>query len=227
MEFDRSIEAVLLPLADPARAAGMRAYMRGQFEYLGIPTPARRLAIRSLVRSFNPAQPEALRGAALALWSRREREYHYAAADLLVHHSGALGAADISWLLELAQQKAWWDSVDALAKVVGRVVRASGARGKKQMDRAIHAKDMWVRRIAMIHQLGWRGETDTVRLFRYAEILAPESEFFLRKAAGWALRDYAWHDWRAVAAFLKRAGDRISPLTYREATKNFPALKNA
>jgi len=76
----------------------------------------------------------------------------------------------------------------------------------------------------MLHQLGWRAGTDTVRLFRYADRLAPETEFFIRKAVGWALRDYAWHDWRAVEKYLAAAQDRLSPLTYREASKNIHKL---
>jgi 3-methyladenine DNA glycosylase AlkD len=93
------------------------------------------------------------------------------------------------------------------------------------MDRAVRAENFWVRRITMLHQLGLRGETDTARLFRYAELLAPEREFFIRKAIGWALRDYAWHDWRAVEKFLKSTSAPLSGLTVREASKNFAALR--
>jgi 3-methyladenine DNA glycosylase AlkD len=93
------------------------------------------------------------------------------------------------------------------------------------MDRAVRHKDFWVRRIAMLHQLGWRDDTDTGRLFRYAELLAPEKEFFLRKAIGWALRDYAWHDWRAVEKFLATSKVKFSGLTVREASKNFAGLR--
>jgi 3-methyladenine DNA glycosylase AlkD len=101
-------------------------------------------------------------------------------------------------------------------------VRASGAKGQRQMDRAVRAENFWVRRIAMLHQLGWREDTDTVRLFKYADLLAAEKEFFIRKAIGWALRDYAWHDWRAVEKYLKGAREGLSPLSCREAMKNFP-----
>ena len=222
--FTRAVESAFLPLADAEKAAGMRAYMRGRFHYHGIPTPERRAAVKLLIRSFAPADAAALRTAAHALWQMQEREYHYVAVDLLVHHASALALDDLPWLLELVQEKSWWDSVDALAKVVSKVVRASGAKGRRQMDRAIRAEDFWVRRIAMIHQLGWRGDTDTVRLFEYADRLAHEEEFFIRKAVGWALRDYAWHDWRAVEKYLKTARTRLSPLSCREAMKNFPEL---
>ena len=77
----------------------------------------------------------------------------------------------------------------------------------------------------MLHQLGLRDEVDTERLFRYAELLAAEKEFFIRKAIGWALRDYAWHDWRAVDKFLGTTQIELSGLTVREARKNFATLK--
>ncbi|HEY9126953.1 MAG TPA: DNA alkylation repair protein, partial [Acidobacteriaceae bacterium] len=111
-------------------------------------------------------------------------------------------------------------------KVVGRIVKTEGAKGQRRMDRAIRAENFWVRRIAMIHQLGWRADTDTARLFRYADLLAHEKEFFIRKAVGWALRDYAWHDWRVVEKYLRTARVHLSPLSVREAMKNFPAERN-
>jgi len=224
-EFSRAVEAALAPLADVAKAAEMRSYMRGKFEYLGITTPERREAVKALTRGFAPVEAAALESAAFALWEREEREYQYAAADLLVRHQAALSLQDLPWLLELGQRKSWWDTVDCFPKIVGGIARREGAKGRREMDRAVKHESFWVRRIAMLHQLGMRDATDTARLFRYADLLAPESEFFIRKAIGWALRDYAWHDWRSVERYLNNARDRLSGLSYREASKNIASLK--
>ena len=224
--FHREVRAALRSLKNAERAAGMRAYMRGRFEYLGITTPERREAVAPLIRAFKPATAGELRGTAEGLWAMREREYQYVAADLLARYHAALSFDDLGWLLDLAQEKSWWDTVDCIVKVVGKIVRRSGVRGVRAMDRAVKHKDFWVRRIAMLHQLGWRGECDTERLFRYAELLAAEKEFFVRKAIGWALRDYAWHDWRAVESFLKTTSAALSGLTVREAGKNFETLRH-
>lgn len=221
----RAVEAALAPLADARRAAGMCAYMRGRFEYLGIQTPVRRAAAAPLIRAFKPADGGLLRRAVDALWNQREREYQYVAVDLLARHQAVLSLDDLAWLLDLAQRKSWWDTVDFLAKAAGQIVLRSGAGGKRAMDAALRHENLWVRRIAMLHQLGWREATDTGRLFRYADRLAPEKEFFIRKAIGWALRDYAWHDWQAVEQYLASAQDRLSGLTVREAGKNFAALR--
>lgn len=216
-EFVRALERALAPLADTEKAGGSSAYMRHQFAFLGIPTPQRRAATAPLIHAFHPANSAGLRQAAEALWRMRQREYQYAAVDLLARKHVLLRTADLPWILKLAQQKSWWDTVDALTKVVGRIVGKEPLRGARAMDRALRAKNFWVRRIAMLHQLGRREETDTDRLFAYADALASETEFFIRKAIGWALRDFAWHDPNAVRVYLAAARNRLSALSYREA----------
>ena len=96
----------------------------------------------------------------------------YVATGLLGRHQAILTLNDLAWLLDLVQQKSWWDTVDSLLKAIGPVVRRAGTKGARAMDRAVKHENFWVRRVAMLHQLGWRGETDTVRLFKYAELLA-------------------------------------------------------
>lgn len=222
--FHRAVRAALRPLKNEERAAGMRAYMRDQFEYLGVSTPDHRAAVAPLIKGFSPAGREELRIAAERLWQMHEREYQYVAIGLLGRHHKVLILDDLPWMLDLVQQKSWWDTVDSLVKVIGQVVRRAGAKGGRAMDAAVKHDNFWVRRIAMLHQLGLRDEVDTVRLFRYAELLAAEKEFFIRKAIGWALRDYAWHDWRAVENFLALSTEKFSGLTVREASKNFVTL---
>jgi 3-methyladenine DNA glycosylase AlkD len=208
------------PLANKDLAYGMRAYMRAQFVYLGIPTPLRRKSAATIIRGFAPAGTDDLRRAAEGLWQMPAREYQYIAVDLLLHHHARLNVRDLPWLFQLAQDKPWWDSVDSLVKVVSRVVRREKARGQPRMDLALRDKSFWVRRIAMLHQLGWRDETDMERLFRYADTLAGEEQFFIRKAIGWALRDFAWHDPGAVRRYLEEARPRLSALSCREAGKH-------
>lgn len=223
-DFHRAVHAALRPLKNAERAAGMRAYMRNQFEYLGVSMPDHRAAVAPLLKRFSPADAAELRMAAERLWQMPEREYQYVATGLLGRHQAILTLDDLPWLLGLVQSKSWWDTVDSLVKAIGPVVRRAGRKGKRAMDSAVKHDNFWVRRIAMLHQLGLRDEVDTERLFRYAELLAAEKEFFIRKAIGWALRDYAWHDWRAVEKFLKSSRAGLSGLTVREASKNFTTL---
>jgi 3-methyladenine DNA glycosylase AlkD len=215
--------ALLAPCADPERVPAMQAYMLNQFTFLGIGATARRAAIAPLLSSLKGANSTELLACAAHAWQLPEREYHYAAIDILARHWKALSLGDIDALLALAKQKPWWDSVDGLAGVVGDVLKAATLRGEDghgRMDRAVQSDTMWERRVAMLHQLGWRDATDAGRLFRYAKTLAHEKEFFIRKAIGWALRDYARHDPAAVTAFLRAERGTLSPLTVREAGKH-------
>ncbi len=130
------------------------------------------------------------------------------------------------WLLDLAQQKSWWDTVDSLVKVVGKIVRRSGTKGKRAMDRAVKHDEL----LGAAHRdaaPAWLREpsVDTERLFRYAELLAAEKEFFIRKAIGWALRDYAWHDWRAMEKFLNCKRREVCRAHGARSGKNLAALR--
>jgi 3-methyladenine DNA glycosylase AlkD len=217
--FQTSIHVAMQPLASDSAAIAMRAYQRDQFEFLGVAAPARRAASMPLIKVLQPASAEALIAEAQGLWNLPQREYQYIAVDLLARHVKVLTGADIAALLSLAQQKSWWDTVDALVKVIGAIAKADKAQ-QSQMDAALLHPDFWIRRIAMLHQLGWKSETDLTRLQNYAKQLAPESEFFIRKAIGWALREYAWHDPAAIRVFLAEMGERLSPLSRREAGKH-------
>ena len=218
----RQASLVLLPLADPARALAMKAYMKQRYDFLGVPTPARRLALKPLLAALTTADADVLLAGAEQLWAMPEREFQYAAIDILAKFSRKLELEHVPAMLELAQQKSWWDTVDGLAGVIGDILHRH--RHSQQMEELVEAvlihPDLWVRRIAMLHQLRWKSDTDATRLFRFAATLAPESDFFIRKAVGWALRDYSWHQPLAVREFVDRMGDKLSPLSRREALRN-------
>jgi 3-methyladenine DNA glycosylase AlkD len=215
-EFLSGVEAALTSAADHVRAPAMRAYMRDQFDFLGVGTPQRRTAAKPLLRALKGAGANQLLAHAGALWRLPQREYQYVALDLLALHWKELTVSDIPALLELVQDKSWWDSVDALAGIIGDVLRGQ----HDYMDASLQDKNMWVRRIALLHQLGWRDKTDAQRLFSYSLALAHEKEFFIQKAIGWALRDYARHAPDAVRLFTHKEKERLAPLSFREANKH-------
>lgn len=153
MPTNTDIDAISLALrnvADPARQAAMRAYMRDQFGFLGINTPARRAATTAIYQGMKSSSMEDVITLAHALWILPEREYQYAAIDLLAMHSDNLDMPHLPVLMELVQSKSWWDTVDALASVIGKVLRYK----HDGMNQAINHENMWVRRVAILHQLG-------------------------------------------------------------------------
>ncbi len=217
----KPIEAALRALADAQEAVPMKAYMLGQFEFLGVRAGPRRDALKGLMK-FSGAADELL-ALAEALWRLPEREFRYVAVDLLAKHHKRLDTSALPRILQLVQTGSWWDTVDGLAGVVGDIwlrAKATQTDVQKRMDECLVHPDLWVRRVAMLHQLGWREQTDEPRLFRYALTLAPEKDFFIRKAIGWALRDHARTRPDAVRAFLARHANELSGLTRREAGKH-------
>lgn len=205
---------------DDVRAAGMRWYMRDQFPFLGIQTPERRRLLREATAGLGRPSAEQLLAAARTLWSLPEREYQYAATDLLTRHERVLPADALSEIREFIVTKAWWDTVDALAaRVVGPMVLRHPEL-VPEMDAWIESDDLWVTRSAILHQLTYKARTDEERLFRYCLRRAGDSDFFIRKAIGWALREYSKTAPDAVIAFVSTHGDALSPLSKREALQH-------
>jgi 3-methyladenine DNA glycosylase AlkD len=217
--YYHQIQTTFIAQANAENASAMRSYLRDQFDFLGIKTPLRRALIKDLGKvDFNLTDLEQL---VRALWLLPEREYQHAAIDLLTTHKKKVDVSQLGLLLGLAQEKSWWDSVDGLASVTNDILFTSRAQGSQlHMDEAIKHPNMWVRRIAMIHQLGWRLETDQTRLFSYAQELAHEEDFFIRKAIGWALRDYARWKPEGVREFVDAHRSQLSNLSVREALKH-------
>jgi 3-methyladenine DNA glycosylase AlkD len=217
--FDR-ITTAFERARDPERAAPMAAYMRNQFPFLGIPSPEqRRLARDAMAGIPAPSQGE-LADIVSRLWEMPEREYQYAACGLVARHIRACDAAFIDVVKRLLTTKSWWDTVDSLAKGGAGALVLLHPRLVEVMDTWIDDGNMWLRRTALLHQLGYRERTDAGRLFRYCEKRAGEQEFFIRKAIGWALRQHARVDPEWVRGFVAEHEDRMSGLTRREATKH-------
>ena len=214
-DFAALIQNALQPLADATRASAMAAYMQGKFDFLGIQTPARRQAALPIMRAFtgNPLD------AARQLWALPAREYQYVAVDLLRRQNKRLVASDLPALEALVQDKSWWDTVDGLAPTIGAIV-AREPQQVSRMDALIGAPDFWLRRVALLHQLDWKEKTDQARLFDYCLRCADEREFFIRKAIGWALRQYARTNPAAVRQFLETNREKLSGLSLREAAKH-------
>jgi 3-methyladenine DNA glycosylase AlkD len=221
-QFVHTVEHALMPLADEAKAQGMKAYLLNQFEFLGLAAPVRRAAVKEIGKVKWQSSAELLATAEL-LWQKPEREYRYTAVDLLRQHSAQLNVNDLPALQALLLRDAWWETVDGLSAVIADVMHVAVQQKPSAavtMDVWLKHPIHWVRRSAMLHQLGRRLDTDTKRLFGYAAQLADEKEFFIRKAIGWALRDYARWNPQAVTDFLVEHRNTLSALTVREAAKH-------
>ncbi|MBQ0854101.1 DNA alkylation repair protein [Streptomyces sp. NPDC057621] len=209
--------------ADPERAVTAGAYMKDIAPFLGLTTPDRRALSRTVLRG-TPVPDEAdCTAVALRCWRLPEREYQYFAVDYLRRHVRRLSSGFLPVARHLVSTVPWWDTVDLLAAhVVGGLV-AADPKLRADMDEWIGDDDLWVARTALLHQLRYKESTDAERLFSYCVRRSGHPDFFIRKAIGWSLREYAKTDPDAVRDFVARERDRLSPLSVREALKNIGA----
>jgi 3-methyladenine DNA glycosylase AlkD len=195
----------------------MAAYMRGQFAYLGIPEPARRKLDRAALRDLPAPSPADLVDLVQGAWALLSRELQYAAIDYLGRNITRAGPELLTPTVEsLLTTKAWWDTVDGLrSAAVGPLVARHGEL-VAVLDRWIDADDQWLVRSALIHQLGYGAATHADRLFDYCARRSADDRFFVRKAIGWALRQYSKVDATAVRSFVAEHPE-LSGLSRREA----------
>ncbi|KUM70073.1 DNA alkylation repair protein [Streptomyces curacoi] len=217
------LTATYAAAADPRRAAAAQAYVKDVAPFLGIPTPARRALSRTVLAGTPHPDEADCTAIALRCWRLPEREYHYFAVDYLRRHVGRCSSGFLPVARQLITTVSWWDTVDALAAhVVGALV-AADPKLTADMDAWIVDENLWVARTALLHQLRYKERTDTERLFTYCLRQSGHTDFFIRKAIGWCLREYAKTDPEAVRAFLARERGRFAPLSVREALKNIGA----
>lgn len=207
--------------ADPGRAPKMQAYMKSTMPYLGVAVPTVRSVTKAVARRHPPGSVPELGASAATLWREATyREQRYAAVELtcLPLADGALEL--VALYGEMIVTGAWWDHVDAIAPRIGRLLRAHPAALRPQVLAWSRAPDRWLRRASLIAQLGARDRTDVELLAEVIDANAADEDFFVRKAIGWALRDYARSEPEWVGTFVDARADILSGLSRREATKH-------
>jgi 3-methyladenine DNA glycosylase AlkD len=202
--------------ADPEKAVQMKAYMRGQFPFLGIAMPERKKLSRAFLKGKSESKPDW--DFVFECWEQPEREFQYLAVGYLSECAPRLTADDIPKLRELAVTKSWWDTIDGLDVIVGDI-----AFRFPQVNDTLLAwstcDNFWLRRIAIDCQLRRKENTDTSLLEQIIVNNLGQTEFFINKAIGWSLREYSKTNPDWVRGFVERFKDKLAPLSVREASK--------
>lgn len=199
----------------------MAKYMRDQFPFLGIRGPEHKRLVSGVTRAVGGRPDEAdLDAFARGCFREAEREFHYAAVAVLRTRATTLTPASIPLVQHLVVTHSWWDTVDAVATHLAGGIVARHPRTVEVMDHWVQSDQLWLARTAILHQLRFGAATDEERLFRYCLARADETDFFYRKAIGWALREYAKTAPDAVGRFCDRHESELSPLSLREARKH-------
>jgi 3-methyladenine DNA glycosylase AlkD len=223
-ELRSILRAELFRARNPKKAGPMQAYMKSAMPYLGIQTPELR-AICTRIFAEHPIQTAAdWQVTCLRIWREAQfREERYAAIGLtgFRFYRSFQTLETVAMYEEMIVTGAWWDFVDSIApKRLGALLSAYPARMRTTMLKWSRHRNLWKRRSAILCQLGFKGETDLDLLYACISPSLSSKEFFLQKAIGWALRQYAWTDPREVARYVREHGSELSSLSKREALKN-------
>ncbi|MET0593326.1 MAG: DNA alkylation repair protein [Polyangiaceae bacterium] len=210
--------------ADPSRAAGMQAYMKSTMPYLGVSAVPLRAVCKKVFADYPFSSVRPWQRDVMHLWrSAQHREERYGALELSGDkRARAFHTLEILPMYEeIIVSGAWWDYVDTVATHrLDHILRAEPKAMKRAMLTWSRSDDMWKRRSSILCQITFKEETDLDLLYRCIAPSLSSKEFFLRKAIGWALRQYAWTDPREVVRYVREHDAELSGLSKREALKN-------
>jgi 3-methyladenine DNA glycosylase AlkD len=219
LEALSSLDKDLKSHKNAARAALMSKYMKNKFEFYGISSPKRKTIFASHKRNIlSIVDSTSLDDLLIQCWEYEAREWQYIGLELLWSAKKHWSRNTIDLIEKLIVSKSWWDTVDMLAgKIAGAWFMKFPQQRFSTVNAWIKSDNMWLQRSAIIHQLGYKEKTDVDLLLRSIEPYIPSPEFFLRKAIGWALRQYS----KTNPAWVKKIvrAYPLSPLSKREAER--------
>ena len=198
-------------------AKAMKAYLKDQFEFLGIKSPERKDLQKEFLKSIDK-NSEINKVWILQLWNYQYREFQYIAMDYLIKLKKNLKEEHMELIEVLIVTNSWWDTVDILAShMVGELCRMYPNLIEKYILKWAVSENVWLRRTAIIYQIKYKETVDT-RMLEYAicENMS-DNEFFIRKAIGWSLREYSKVNKSWVKEFISK--NKLSSLSVREASK--------
>lgn len=220
MNFIQALKTAFKQNRNPENAFAMAKYMKNNFPFFGIKTEERRRIFKTVWKENKQEVATGSRAIALALYSKQEREFHYCAIEILIKElKGNYKKEDIQWIENLILQNSWWDSVDTIAKyILGEYLLEFPLETKKTIERFSKSAHLWLNRSAILFQLNYKQKTNADFLFSECLKQAHSKEFFIQKAIGWALREYAKINPEAVKNFV--LNNNLKPLSKKEALKN-------
>ena len=197
----------------------MSKYMRNLFPYYGVKSPLRKTILKEVLRTHSIPHGEDLKGMIDQMWEHPEREMQYLAIDIMLKVIKKQPSSFLDYIEKLILQKSWWDTVDWLAgRGVGTILMKNTELIPEYSERWISDANIWLQRTALIFQLFFKEKTDFERMKKYVLQRSDATDFFVKKGAGWALRQYSKTNGDAVVQFVAD-NPQLSHLTKTEALK--------
>lgn len=209
--------------ANAADAKPMKAYMKDKFDFLGIRSPLRKQLFSEFFAMYQFPEDDQFLSEVRTIYHLPEREFQYIAIEMLTKQRKKLSLTDLAFLADLITTKSWWDSVDAIApKIVGTIILQNREDGERIMKQWSNLDNLWLNRSALLHQLKYKGNTNEELLFEMIRSHVDSNEFFIQKAIGWVLREYAKTSPDHVRSFVESTN--LKPLSRREALKHIKGV---
>ncbi len=196
----------------------MKKYMKNKFDFFGIKAPLRKEITRNFLRKNNLPNVSFIKDISVELWKKPEREFQYFGMELLTKYLNLLESDFIRHFEYLITTKSWWDTVDFIAaNLVGKHFLNHSELIIPITKTWVNSDNIWLQRTSILFQLKYKSNTDLPLLFNYINMLSHSNEFFIRKAIGWALREYSKTNPKIVIEFVN--SHDLSGLSRREALK--------
>ncbi len=220
MHFISELENTFKKNANAKNALAMANYMKDLFPFYGIKTIERRAIFKSLCKKHQTEITSNVRTIGWELFLKKERELQYCGIEILIKNlKNNYVIEDSIWIEQLLITNSWWDSVDTISKfVLGDYLLQFPNEIPIVVQRFSTAENIWLNRSVILFQLGYKSKTDFNVLQSLCSQHSHSNEFFIRKAIGWALREYAKTDPEAVRKFVLQSN--LKPLSKKEALKN-------
>jgi len=219
MTFIDTLDFELDQNKNAEKARPMEQYMKHNFSFLGIKTKPRRAIMQKCCEQHKQEVATNFRSICETLFTKKEREYHLIAIDIMMKEIKNNYIIDDIYLIEkMLVTNSWWDSVDVLAKyLVGGYLNKYPNERLKIINHFSSSELMWLNRSAILFQLSYKAKTDFELLKSECEKHKNSNEFFIQKAIGWALREYSKYNPKGVMDFVSIAN--LKPLSAREAVR--------
>jgi len=220
MTLIQSLETAFQENSNPENAFAMAKYMRHHFSFFGIKTTERRLILKTIYKENQLEIADNFREVAVELYSKSQRELQYCAIEIIIKQlKGNYKKEDIQLIEKFIITNSWWDSVDTISKyILGEYLLEFPLETGNVIERFSNSENMWLNRSALLFQLGYKQKTNFELLKSECEKHKNSNAFFIQKAIGWALREYAKTNPEAVRNFVTNTN--LKPLSTKEALKN-------
>ena len=220
MAFINQLETTFQTHENKENSLAMAKYMKNHFDFYGIKTTERRLLFKEIWNANKNEIKNDVQNIATSLYTKKQRELHYCAIEIVIREcKGNYKKSDIHFIEKLLTTNSWWDSVDTISKyILGQYLLEFPDAVDDTIEKFSNSDNLWLNRSVILFQLGFKEKTDFDLLKAICLQHENSTEFFIQKAIGWSLREYAKTNPHQVIDFVTHSN--LKPLSKKEAVKN-------